>query len=270
MNEPSTVSKPGTLKPPLKWAGGKRWLVPEIENLWQSSKSHWLVEPFCGGLAVCLGINPRRALLNDANPHPVNFYKQLQKGLQVIIPMRNERALYDKHREDFNHLIAGRHRDSKKAASLFYYLNRTGFNGLCRFNKKGVYNVPFGRHGRINYRRDFRGYQQSLAPWTFQLGDFEEISLSIDDFVYADPPYDVEFRQYSSDGFDWPSQERLAHWLSSHEGPVALSNQATPRVLKLYRRLGFKIRVLDAPRMISCNGDRTKAQEVLATRNLPD
>ena len=86
--------------------------------------------------------------------------------------------------------------------------------------------------------------------------------------VYADPPYDVQFRSYSADGFDWDAQVRLATWLAAHPGPVAASNQATPRIVELYRDLGFELVLLDGPRMISRTGDRTPAQEILALRNL--
>ena len=86
--------------------------------------------------------------------------------------------------------------------------------------------------------------------------------------IYADPPYDVEFTQYSKEAFGWDEQVRLAEWLAAHPGPVVLSNQATPRVVKLYEDLGFSLEMHQAPRMISCNGDRTKATEVVAMRNL--
>ena len=86
--------------------------------------------------------------------------------------------------------------------------------------------------------------------------------------IYADPPYDVEFTQYSAGGFNWEDQVRLAHWLKKHPGPVALSNQLTPRIEELYSDLGFTLTTLDAPRRISCTGDRTPAKEVLATLNL--
>ena len=259
----------GCLRPPLKWAGGKRWLVPLIRELWRRSGRERLVEPFCGGLAVALGLNPRRALLNDANPHPVNFYRQLQGGLTIRIPMRNEAELYYRHRAEFNRLVASkRGRTSRKAAELFYYLNRTGYNGLCRFNSKGEFNVPFGRYHTVNYRRDFLGYRPVLAPWGFSHVDFADLDVTRNDFIYADPPYDVPFRQYSRHGFDWDEQQRLARWLARHRGPVALSNQATERVVSLYRSLGFDLHFLEAPRRISCNGDRTPAREVLATRHL--
>ncbi len=256
------------LKPPLKWAGGKRWLVPRLSELWRQYRTRRLVEPFCGGLAVALGLSPRVALLNDVNPHPVNFYRHLQAGLKIRIPMRNESALYYRHRREFNRLVTGRGIESRKAAELFYYLNRTGYNGLCRFNRKGEFNVPFGHHKRINYVRNFGRYCERLSTWRFENLDFEHLPLERDDFIYADPPYDVPFTQYASNGFGWDEQERLAHWLSRHPGPVVLSNQATERVVDLYRRLGFRLRFVDAPRMISCTGDRSPAREVIATRGL--
>ena len=204
-----------TLKPPLKWAGGKRWLVPRLRALWRGYTRRRLVEPFCGGLAAALGLDPRRALLNDTNPHLVNFYRHLRSGLVVKIPMEYDSELYYRHRDDFNRLAAtARGRESRTAAELFYYLNRTGFNGLCRFNKRGTFNVPFGRHTGIAYVRDFRPYAEPLSRWTFTDGDFESIEVSPKDFIYADPPYDVQFRQYASDGFDWDAQERLAAWLT--------------------------------------------------------
>lgn len=149
---------------------------------------------------------------------------------------------------------------------LFYYLNRTGYNGLCRFNQSGFFNVPFGRYKQINYTRDFSAYHEALKEWSFLCEDFEGIPVEDEDFVYADPPYDTEFKQYSTSGFDWKDQVRLAHWLAAHPGPVIASNQATERIVKLYSELGFDLFFLDGSRMISCTGDRTKAKEILATK----
>jgi DNA adenine methylase len=265
----TTPARPPTvLRPPLKWAGGKRWLVPRLHRLWTAADARRLVEPFCGGLAVALGLEPERALLNDINEHPVNFYRHLQSGLRIRAAMRNEEPLYYEQRAAFNRLVSGRGARTRKAAELFYYLNRTGYNGLCRFNKRGEFNVPFGRHRRIAYQRDFEAYREPLGRWTFTCTDFASIGVEPGDFVYADPPYDVEFRQYSKDGFSWNEQVRLAHWLAAHDGPVVLSNQATPRVRRLYRGLGFRLTYLDGPRSISCSGDRSPAREVLAVRGL--
>ncbi len=254
------------LRPPLKWAGGKRWLVPRIAALWRECGSPRLVEPLCGGLAVAIGLMPRRALLNDINPHNINFYRWLQRGLGITIAMENRASAYYAHRARFNELIEAGQADLEEAAALFYYLNRTGYNGLCRFNSKGRFNVPFGRYKRIAYARDFSAYRRALAGWTFRCGDFQTMKLAERDFVYADPPYDVQFTQYSRQNFRWDDQVRLARWLAAHRGPVAISNQATERVLELYRELGFEIEILPAPRRISCTGDRTPASEVLAIK----
>lgn len=252
----------------MKWPGGKRWLVPRLRDYWDGHCGRRLVEPFCGGLAITLGLAPGRALLNDLNPHLVSFFQWLQRGLQVALPMENDEALYYAHRRRFNELVRAGRAGAREAAELFYYLNRTGYNGLCRFNRSGEYNVPFGRYRRINYTRDFSPYRAALGRWTFTCRDFEALPLDPADFIYADPPYDVEFRQYSRPGFAWADQVRLARWLAAHPGPVLSSNQATDRVVTLYRELGFELLFLDGPRRISCTGDRTPAREILALRGV--
>jgi len=262
------AAQTATLRPPLKWAGGKRWQVPYLRPLSASHAGRRLVEPFCGGLAVTLALAPSRALVNDANPHLINFYRWLQKGLRVDLQMENDETLFYRHRERFNSLLVSGEAEGREAAALFYYLNRTGFNGLCRFNRTGEFNVPFGRYVRIGYTKDLTRYRDVFAGWTITNVDIEAVPLAPRDFVYADPPYDVEFTQYAKDGFSWADQERTAVWLAKHRGPVVLVNQATPRIETLYRTLGFAVQFLDAPRRISCTGDRTPAREIMATRNV--
>jgi len=264
---PSTaVAAP--LKPPLKWAGGKRWQVPQLRRLWQSHRHRRLVEPFCGGIAVTLGLAPPRALLNDANSHLVNFYRWLQRGLRIDVEMENDERLFYRHRARFNALLAEGKTETSEAASLFYYLNRTGYNGLCRFNKDGEFNVPFGQYARIRYVRDFAAYGDALAACTFTSTDVESVPLDAEDFIYADPAYDVAFRQYARNGFSWEDQERTARWLAMHRGPVVLVNQATERIESLYRALGYAVEFASGPRRISCTGDRAPAREIIATRNM--
>jgi DNA adenine methylase len=259
---------PERIRPPLKWAGGKRWQVPHLRPLWEPHRQRRLVEPFCGGLGVTLSLMPARALLNDVNPHIVNFYRWLQRGVPVTVDFKNDAVTYYALRVRFNDLLTASKADTAEAACLFYYLNRTGYNGLCRFNQRGAFNVPFGRYKRIEYREDFADYVEPFGRFEFTNLDFEAIPLEPQDFVYADPPYDVDFRQYSKDGFPWEEQVRTAKWLAKHRGPVVLSNQATERIVELYRELGYTTRTLTAPRLISCTGDRTPAQEVIATRNV--
>ncbi len=257
------------VSPPLKWAGGKRWQIPHVRPCWEANAHRRLVEPFCGGLAVSLGLMPDRALVNDINPHLMNFYRCVTGGFtKPLINMENDAAAYYEHRLWFNDMIRSGAADTPIAAWLFYYLNRTGFNGLCRFNSKGLFNVPFGKFKTINYRTDFSDVAAALAGWTLTCGPFEAIRTDPDDFLYLDPPFDVPFTTYSAGGFSWDDQVRAATWAAAHPGPVLLANQATPRILELYRDLGFALTFLDAPRRISCTGDRTPAKEVLARRNL--
>lgn len=270
-NQGELLAVPGVplaLRPPLKWPGGKRWLVPHLRPIWGRHRHRRLVEPFCGGLAVTLGLMPEVALLNDINPHLINFYRWVQRGLKITLPLANEAAAYYAHRRRFNELVAEGRWESREAAELFYYLNRTGYNGLCRFNRDGQFNVPFGRYKHIHHESTFPDHQTAFERWTFTAGDFESVKLDPGDFVYADPPYDVEFTRYAAEDFTWDDQVRLAQWLARHPGPVVVSNQATERIVRLYRDMGFELRFLKGPRMISCTGDRTPALEVLAFRGV--
>lgn len=257
------------LSPPLKWAGGKRWLVSSLLEYWRPNSDRRLVEPFVGGLAVALGMQPARALLNDHNQHVINFYKWLQRGLSLTgIRLENSTEAFYTNRARFNQLVAAGKHMSREAAGLFYYLNRTCYNGLCRFSRAGRFNVPFGRYKTINYTRDFGDFQGALERWHFVAEDFSGLPMKPSDFVYADPPYDVEFTSYSAAGFGWHDQVRLAEWLARHRGPVIASNQATERIVKLYKELGFKVLRLLGPRRISCKAERKPALEILALRNV--
>jgi DNA adenine methylase len=164
-------------------------------------------------------------------------------------PDTNDDTRLGQNRLRFNALVANGRADTAEAAALFYYLNRTGYNGLCRSNRRGEFNVPFGRYEAITYRTDFKEYEAALATWQFTSGDFEQVALDPDDFVYADPSYDVEFTKYSKEGFSWRDQVRVAEWLACHRGPVVLSNQATPQIVEIDgRKTNHVIRLADEPR----------------------
>src|SRR5262245_3694652 len=265
---PVAVSAADALRPPLKWAGGKRWQLPHLRDIWAPHAHRRLVEPFCGGLSVALGLGPDRALLNDANQHLINFYRWLKRGLRISIAMERDQRLFYAHRDRFNALLRTGKAETEEAAGLFYYLNRTGYNGLCRFNKRGEFNVPFGQYRTIPYRATFPEFPGALAQFEFITGDFEDLPVTSGDFVYADPPYDVEFTAYSRGGFSWDDQVRTARVFARHRGPVVLVNQRTPRIEQLYRSFGYEVKLLNGPRRISCDGNRTPVQEVLATRNV--
>jgi DNA adenine methylase len=102
----STRSLTPTPKPPLKWAGGKRWQLRHLQPLWKPHAERRLVEPFCGGMSVALGLMPQRALLNDINPHLINFYAWVKRGLLVSITLAHDSDIYYAHRARFNALLA--------------------------------------------------------------------------------------------------------------------------------------------------------------------
>lgn len=259
------------LDPLLKWAGGKRWQAPFLGWLWRQLGSPRLVEPFAGGMAITLALMPEQAVVNDVNPHLINFYRQVRLGLDPTkLEMRNDRELFEAHRARFNALILEDGGvESAEAARLFYYLNRTTYNGLCRFNQSGEFNAPFGKYKTVQYRTDFSAHRLAFLRWAFQCVDFERVALNPGDFVYADPPFDASFSAYTAGGFGWDDQASTAQVFAEYDGPVVLVNQATPRIAELYRDLGYDVVFLLGPRSISRRGsDRKPAREIFATRNI--
>jgi DNA adenine methylase len=220
-------------------------------------------------MSVALGLRPERALLNDTNAHLINLYRQMRDGLSIPFEQRNDAALFYEKRTQFNELVGQGSIHTPEAAAIFYYLMRTAFNGLCRLNRKGEYNVPFGRYKTVAYSNNFQPYEKTLKRWGFTCGDFALVDPEEDDFIYADPPYDgVDFTAYDGNKFDWSDQGRLAEWLAAHKGPVVASNAATDRIRALYTELGFELQEIEAPRRIASNGNRATALEVLCFKNL--
>jgi DNA adenine methylase len=257
------------LRPPLKWAGGKTWLVPKLRELYAPHRHRRLVEPFMGAATVSLALDPERALLADSNLHLINFYVRLRDPRPFSLTMSHDEVVYYAYRDWFNALVktdAGKF--SSRAAELFYYLNRSCYNGLCRLNLSGEFNVPRGKYKTVNYRVDFSEYAAPLQRWALVVSQFSWLSLFSDDFVFVDPPYDSEFTSYDGTRFTWEDQVRVAERFAQHPGPVVATNQATERVISLYTGLGYKVDTAEAPRSISANGSRKTATEIVATRNL--
>ena len=256
------------LAPPIKWAGGKRWLAPEIAKLFHESGAKRLVEPFCGACSVALHIRPQRAVLNDINRHLMIFWWYLQTGEPLLDLGGNNAEDFARVRESFNAITFPIDKSqAQTVASMFYYLNRTSFNGLFRVNKDGKYNVPFGKYSKISYQFEWPEIVKAIQSWTFENGDYIGMKPKATDFVYADPPYDSTFTDFAAGGFNWSEQLELALWLSKLPGMVVASNAATPRIKNLYKDLGFTVKVIDAPRRISSDGNRENAKEIFAIKN---
>lgn len=260
------------MKPLLKWAGAKGWLAPAIRRAWESLGRPRLIEPFMGGLSVALDLEPKRFTGCDNNLHLVNLYAQVQAGLAWDIDLTNTPGHYDMNRHWFNQLCSANGayiEDDHIAAQLFWYLNRYGFNGLCRFNSRGQFNVPYGRKATVDppdltpYRALFTG------QWTFMHGDFSCVELTRCDLIYADPPYWGTFAKYTAGGFGWTDHERLVRWLAHHDGPVIASNSAEDKICQLYDSWGFTTRYVAAPQKMHRSRGRTdEIRELIAYRNV--
>ena len=259
----SLIVKETTLSPILKYCGGKGWMLERVRSLYLPHTDRRLVELFCGGIAITMGLNPREALLNDINPDLINLYQCIQEGIEprFVAPVVDKDSYYA-NRDRFN-----KECDRHAKAILFYQLNRTGYNGLCRYNQKGGYNNPAGdKFPTLN--PSFNAYRRVFERWSFSSKPFEELLIGDNDFIFGDPPYDDGYSQYSKEGFHWADQVRCAEWLAIKHVPVIATNKATDRVVELYSDLGFDIAYVDAPRRIACNGDRKPVREMFATKNL--
>lgn len=258
------------LNPIIKWAGGKRWMKDILTEIWLANPSSRFVEPFCGALGASLAVSPKKALLNDFNGHLIELYRGIKRGEEFDIHMENNESLYYQYRQAFNE-ISYTEGCTWETAQLFFYMIQTGFNGLCRFNTMGEFNVPFGKYKNINYERDLEAYRKQFRGWTFSCKDFGAVKTRQTDFLFIDSPYHETFSSYTPEGFSWEDQIRLADYASSHEGPVVCTNNATQEIMFEYLRRGFEVRTILAPRSIS-SGERAPAYEMIACKNtvLPD
>lgn len=265
-------------RPFLKWAGNKFRLLPHIRPLLPNGKK--LIEPFAGSAAVFLNTEFKSYVLGDCNPDLINLYSILQKegdtfidhAMRYFKPMYNKAEKYYELRDRFNCT----NKKNEKAA-LFLYLNRHGYNGLCRYNSKHIYNVPFGRYEKPYFPlAEMQAFHQKAQHAEFICSDFIPIMKSArkGDLVYCDPPYvplslSSNFTKYSGNDFNLEHQQLLAHTarqLAARNIPVLLSNHDTEVTRKLYentQRIYFPVR-----RFISPIGNRRiEVKEVLALFN---
>lgn len=266
------------MSPPIiKWVGGKRWLIPKLRSIAKAGylpPDAPLVDLFTGGASVPLGLADifKRVKINDINPHLVNLYNRIQVENLTCSPIgfgNNSEDFY-RARTRFNDKIALGEIYRTEMAGLFYYLCKTGFNGLCRLAKKtGNFNTPFGNYKSIDYATDFKQFAATIEDWDISNSSFESVPIGEPSFIYADPPYwgkDV-FTGYAPQPFGWEEQVKLADWLSQQPGVKVASNYPNPEILDLYRSRGFEIEIVTAKCNVAASkvsrGDR---QEMFAVK----
>ena len=260
----------------LKWAGGKYSLIEDINA--KLPEGNKLIEPFVGAGSVFLNTNYDKYLLNDINPDLINLYNivktnsqtYIQDSADLFVPANNDEKRYYEIRQAFNQSI-----DIYERAVFFLYLNRHGYNGLCRYNNSGKFNVPFGRYKAPYFpEKEIHYFAQKAQQAVFSCESFEKVFARArkGSVIYCDPPYapisrTAMFNSYAKGGFSVDSQIKLAV-LAQRAGferniPVLISNHDTEFTQDIYREA--KIANLQVSRFISQNGSsRLKVAELLA------
>jgi DNA adenine methylase len=263
------------MKPFLKWAGSKYKIVERIRNSLPPGKR--LIEPFAGSGAVFLNTTYEEYLVADSNADLINLFEQIKSNGENFIeyakPIFNEEnnteSTFYRFREEFNDT-----KDFQRKAALFIYLNRHCFNGLCRYNSKGGFNVPFGRYAGPKFpEEEVRNFIKKSEKAIFKQAGFEETMASAreGDVVYCDPPYvplsvTSNFTSYTQEGFGSKEQEILAnaaYSLKKRGIPVVISNHDTAFTRAMYS--SANIHAFDVQRFISRDvNNRGKAAELIA------
>lgn len=243
-------STKSSLVPFLKWTGGKRWAVNELEVLLPKKFGRYF-EPFLGGGAFYFHIQAYPASLSDLNPELVNAYRQIRDNCDDVIHRLQRLPINEAY---FLRERAKQTRTDVTRAVRFLYLNRTAYNGIFRVNQRGEFNVPFGcKEGTVVCDpKHLKQISKALRNRSIKVSDFEEMIDAADtgDVVYADPPYTTKhnnngFRRYNETLFTWNDQIRLASAClraAARGVNVIVSNADHIEVCDLYKRFTSIVR----------------------------
>lgn len=262
----------GGARPFLKWVGGKKQLLPALRERIPSDFGTYH-EPFVGGAALFFALRPRRAILSDTNARLIRTFRGVQQHPGTVI---SRLAQMPVSREFFNalRLLPIDQTSDAELAAWFIYLNRTGYNGLYRVNRRGGFNVPFGRYKnpRICDPVNLTACSEALTGASLFVADFEEVlnRAAPGDLVYFDPPYipvslHSSFTRYTPEQFHLADHRRLrdvALELKKRQVHILLSNSAAPEVYALYEKR-FRIEALQASRFV--NSDPSGRGKVVET-----
>lgn len=279
------------LQPVLKWAGGKRQLLTQLEKYFPNRYTKYY-EPFIGGGAVLFHLQPKKAVINDYNEDLINLYKCIKDNLEELI---NKLKYYEtKNDPESFYKIRGIDRTEEykrwtlvERSARLIYLNKTCYNGLFRMNSAGQFNSPYGfyKNPCICNEPVLRAMSKYFNEneIEFRSGDFEEACKDAPkgSFVYLDPPYDqydeqLNFVGYTKNGFTRDDQTRLKNMcdkLIEKGCYVMISNSKTPFIVDLYsdttKYITYAINTVSARRNINSNArKRGEVEEVLIVGKL--
>ncbi len=269
-----------SVAPFVKWAGGKRQLIPQIRER-MPEKYNDYYEPFVGGGAVIFDLLPANALINDINKALINTYTTIcnepDAFLKEVNRLDNDmwedgKKYYYSIREHYNDKLMRSEYDVELAA-LFVFINKHCFNGLYRVNGKGLFNVPYNNSRRVSVDEDvIIATSEYLRGVTIIDGDFEQACKNAKkgDFVFIDSPYaplnPTSFESYTKEGFDIESHKRLAKLydeLTARGCYCMLTNHNTELINELYGNKDYKIDVVSVKRMINSDASKRVGEEVI-------
>ena len=264
------VSPP--VRPLLKWAGGKTQLLPQIVKA-APERFNKYIEPFIGGGAVFFNLQPGRSVISDTNAELISMYKAVASNPEAVArelgSMRsNEAFFYEIRSLKFEDL------STEAAAARTIYLNRSCFNGLYRVNRRGEFNVPFGRYKSVNLpdSQVLRCASSVLSRATIVHGDYLTVLgqyAAEGDFIFLDPPYlpiskYSDFKRYTKEQFHEKDHRELAEEVRRLTGVgahVVLTNSNHPLVHELYK--DYRIEILETRRSINSQGSGRTGQDVM-------
>lgn len=271
------IERNQSIKPFLRWAGGKTWLIKHLDQFLPKKGYRSYHEPFLGGGSIFFHLKPPTAYLSDLNKELIDTYEQIKTNVEdVIIELakfeNNEEHYYSVRGED-NYV------DAKRAAK-FIYLNQTSFNGIYRVNLKGVYNVPYG-YRNINFfsAEHLRGVSKALSNVELYHADFRSTvdNVKENDLVFLDPPYTVThnhngFIKYNKKLFDLDSQIALAKYIDEINDKGAfyiLTNAAHEQVEMIFKKEDNRLEELKRASLIGGrNAKRGRYAELIITNVL--
>ena len=269
-----------SVTPFVKWAGGKRQLIPQIRER-MPEKYNDYYEPFVGGGAVIFDLLPANALINDTNKALINTYRTIcnepDTFLKEVNRLDNDmwedgKKYYYSIREHYNDKLMRSEYDVE-LATLFVFINKHCFNGLYRVNGKGLFNVPYNNSRRVSIDEEaIMAASEYLKGVTIIDGDFEQACKNAKkgDFVFIDSPYaplnPTSFESYTKEGFDIESHKRLAKLydeLTARGCYCMLTNHNTELINELYGNKDYKIDVVSVKRMINSDASNRVGEEVI-------
>lgn len=267
---------PSLQKPFLKWAGGKTQMIPDLLKF-APAKFNKYIEPFIGGGALYFNINHPKSIISDLNEELVITYKQVKENVFEVISVLDSYINTEEFYYKIRSVSPSSLSDSERAARLIY-LNKTCFNGLFRVNKKGDFNVPYGkRTGPFLNKQNLIGASEYMQDTEIYHLDYKETLKRYakkGDFVFLDPPYQPvgkfsDFKRYTKEFFYENDQIELANIfkdLTNKGCYVMLTNSDHPFILDLYKE--FHIETIETKRLISSNPNTRTGIDIIVLGGL--